>query len=294
MSSEPARCQRWRRGIGCWARGFFFGLMVSALIGCSRKPPVETFAIAGTTLALQRAGKGGPTIVYEGSAGPYSGIESGEKLRKRFGSLTTVVTYARAGRSPSGPVTTPRTLINVTDELHALLAAAGCRPPYVLVGASLGGIYVRAFAMRFPDEVAGLVLVESAHERLWLEGDRILGLAPGTAVKNTIDILRARPDPISVREMEDLAPVWATGELGLPGKQPDVPLVVLTGLKPDRPASQLAILRRLHAEVFASSTRGMHIVSHKSGHNFFAGEPELVFGAVRWVVDAARDIKPVP
>jgi pimeloyl-ACP methyl ester carboxylesterase len=264
------------------------------LLGCSRKPPVETFEVAGTTLALRRSGQGGPTIVYEGGAGPYSGIDSGEKLLKRFGSRTTVVTYARAGRSPSGPALTPRTLINVTSELHALLAAAGCRPPYVLVGGSLGGIYVRAFAMRYPDEIAGLVLIESAHERLWFEGDRLLGLAPGTALKSTIDTLRARPDPVSVREMEDLADVWAAGELGLPGKVPDVPLVAITGLKPDRAESQLTILRRLHGEVVATSTRGRHIVSHKSGHNLFSSEPELVFDAVRWVVDAVGEKKSAP
>jgi pimeloyl-ACP methyl ester carboxylesterase len=258
------------------------------IVACSRKPQVETFAVGGSTMALLRSGRGGPTVVYEGGSGAFSGIESGEKLRVQLGSLTSFVAYARAGRSPSGPATSPRTLKNVATELHTLLAQAGCRPPYVLVGASLGGIYVRAFATLYPNEVAGLVLVESAHERLWLEGDRLLSLEPGTAVKNTIDVLRVRPDPVSVREMEDLSEVWRTGDLGLPGKLPDVPLVVITGLKPDRPASQLKILRQLHGELFASSTHGMHIVTNKSGHHINAGEPELMATAVRWVVDAVR------
>jgi pimeloyl-ACP methyl ester carboxylesterase len=256
--------------------------------GCSRKPPVENFDVGSCTLALVRSGKGGPTVVYEGSSGRYSGIESGEKLRVQLGSLTTFVTYARAGRSPSGPATSPRTLANVATELHTLLAKAGCRPPYVLVGASLGGIYVRAFATLYPNEVAGLVLVESAHERLWYEGDRVLGLKPGTAINNTIEVLRARPDPVSVRELEDLSAVWAAGDLGLSGKLPNVPLVVITGLKPDRSADQLKILRQLHGEVFASSSHGMHIVTSQSGHNINSGEPEMVATAVRWVVDAAR------
>ncbi len=256
--------------------------------GCTRKPPIEKFDVGSCTLALVRSGTGGPMVVYEGGSGAFSGIDSGDKLRKQLGSLTTFVTYARAGRSPSGPATSPRTLSNVATELHTLLTKAGCRPPYVLVGASLGGIYVRAFATLYPNEVAGLVLVESAHERLWFEGDRLFDLKPGTAVNSTIDILRARPDPVSVRELEDLSAVWAAGDLGLPGKLPDVPLVVITGLKPDRPAAQLKVLRQLHGEVFASSSHGMHIVTSKSGHHINSGEPELMATAVRWVVDAAR------
>src|SRR5205085_2897486 len=105
---------------------------------------------------------------------------------------------------------------------------------------------------------------------------------------STIDVLRARPDPVSVREMEDLLPVWTAGDLGLPGKLPDVPLVVITGFKPDRPADQLKIFRQLHGEVFASSSHGMHIVTSKSGHNINQGEPKMVADAVRWVVEAAR------
>ncbi|ATC65384.1 hypothetical protein CMV30_16330 [Nibricoccus aquaticus] len=259
-------------------------------VGCSRKPPVEKFDVGnGTTLALIRSGKGGPTVVFENGSGKFSGIESGDRLRKQLGSLTSFVAYARAGRAPSSPATSPRTLPTIAAELHTLLEKAGCRPPYVLVGASLGGVYVRAFATLYPDEVAGLVLAESAHERLWFEGDRLMGVEPGTAIKNTIDILRARPDPVSVRELEDLSPVWASGNLGLPGKLPDVPLVVITGLKPDRPESQLKILRQLHGELFATSSRGMHIVTSKSGHNLNSTEPELVANAVRWVVEAARD-----
>jgi pimeloyl-ACP methyl ester carboxylesterase len=255
---------------------------------CRREPQAEMINVGDHALALMRAGKGDPIVVYESGAGPYSGIASGEKIRSHVGAFTSVVTYARAGRSPSEPSKSPRTLPNVVEDLHVLLGKAGCRPPYVLVGASLGGVYVRAFAMMHPDEVAGLVLVEGTHERLWLEGDRRAGLAPGTAVAGTIGVLRSRNDVISVQEMEELAPVWATGKLGISGQMPDVPMAVITGMKPDRPPEQLKVIHDLHGELLAMSTRGRHFVTDRSGHNVNSTEPELVATAVRWVVDAVR------
>lgn len=209
-------------------------------------------------------------------------------LRSRVGAFTSVVTYARAGRGPSEPATSPRTLSNVVEDLRTLLEKAGCRPPYVLVGASLGGVYVRAFAMMYPNEVAGLVLVESSHERIWLEGDRRLGLAPGTAIAGTMEVFRSRNDLVSLCEMESLASVWASGELGISGELPDVPMVVITGMKPDRPPEQLRLIRELHAELLATSTHGRHVVTTRSGHNVNSSEPELVVAAVREVVDAVR------
>jgi pimeloyl-ACP methyl ester carboxylesterase len=262
------------------------GLLLIA--GCLRERPPEMISVGDHALALVRSGHGGPTVVYESGAGPYSGIESGNKLRSRVSTFTSIVTYARAGRSPSEPPTSPRSLVNVAEDLHALLQRAGCHPPYVLVGASLGGLYVRAFSMLYPNEVAGLVLVESAHERTWLEGDRRAGLAPGTAIAGTIAVLRSRNDVVSVQEMEDLSPVWATGKLGIAGKMPDVPMVAITGMKPDRPPEQLKVIRELHEELLASTTHGRHILTNKSGHNVLSSEPDLVVTAVRSVVDAAR------
>jgi pimeloyl-ACP methyl ester carboxylesterase len=262
------------------------GLLLVA--GCIRERPPEMISVGDHTLALVRSGKGGPTVVYESGAGPYSGIESGNKLRSRVGTFTAIVTYARADRSPSEPAKSQRSLVNVVEDLHTLLQRAGCHPPYVLVGGSLGGVYGRAFAMMHPNEVAGLVLAEPAHERTWLEGDRRAGLAPGTAIASTIGVLRSRNDVVSVQEMEDLSQVWATGQLGISGKMPDVPMVVITGMKPDRPPEQLKVIRELHEDLLAPSTHARHIVTNKSGHNVLSNEPDLVGTAVRWVIDEVR------
>ena len=80
--------------------------------------------------------------------------------------FTRVVSYDRpntiAGASDPAPM--PRTAADVVADLHALLDAAAVPGPYVLVGHSVGGLFVRLFASRYPDEVAGLVLVDASHE----------------------------------------------------------------------------------------------------------------------------------
>ncbi|GIG55992.1 hypothetical protein Lfu02_03640 [Longispora fulva] len=78
--------------------------------------------------------------------------------------LTTSVIYDRAGTGDGAPAPLPRSSTEVTDELRALLRASGIEAPYLFVGHSLGGLYARHYAIRFPDEVAALLLLDPAHE----------------------------------------------------------------------------------------------------------------------------------
>jgi len=75
-----------------------------------------------------------------------------------------VCSYDRAGHGWSDPGPAPRTMRQVAYELHTALANLNIKPPYVLVGHSLGGLRVRIFASQYPKEVVGMVLVDSAHE----------------------------------------------------------------------------------------------------------------------------------
>ncbi|WP_433385245.1 alpha/beta fold hydrolase [Actinoplanes sp. CA-142083] len=78
-----------------------------------------------------------------------------------------VVSYDRAGLGWSEAGTGRMDAASSAEELHTALAAAGCRPPYVLAGHSYGGLVVRAFADRHPDDVVGLVLVDASHPQQW-------------------------------------------------------------------------------------------------------------------------------
>jgi len=269
----------------------FHVLVASAVLllsaSCRVQQP-EMIDVGDHKLAIVRSGKGGPTVVFESGGGSNSGIGSGQKVRAQVSKFTSTLAYARSGRIPSTSSSVPRTLTSVVQDLHRLLGRAGIQPPYVLVGGSLGGLYVRAFAMMHPKEIAGLVLVDGTHERQWLEWDRLQGLSPGKNVAAAIDAFKAKKDDAGIQEMEGLAEIWATGKLGISGELPDVPMIVITSMRPDRPPAFLKNWRGLHDELFSATTHGMHVVTSKNGHNIMGEEPALVVDAIRWVVEAAR------
>jgi pimeloyl-ACP methyl ester carboxylesterase len=115
--------------------------------------------IGGRSLNLHCVGSGSPTVVLEAAVG-YRWLP----IQREVGKFTRACWYDRAGYGWSDPGPRPRTSVAVADDLHALLRAASIPPPYVLVGASAAGFPVRVFAARHISEVAGVVLVDAAHE----------------------------------------------------------------------------------------------------------------------------------
>jgi pimeloyl-ACP methyl ester carboxylesterase len=112
--------------------------------------------LGGHRLHLHCLGTGSPAVIVENGSSGFS--IDWALVQPEVAKLTQICTYDRAGHawSESGPA---RGAVEQTlDDLHLLLRKAGIRPPYVFVGASLGGIYTRAYQRRYPDEVVGLIL----------------------------------------------------------------------------------------------------------------------------------------
>ena len=125
-------------------------------------PPLGTFVlVAGHRLFVDRCGTGDPAVVFLPGAG-LTGLDYWP-LQQRAGTGRSAVVYDRAGTGWSDHVRLPRTALAVTGELHELLGLLSISRA-VLVGHSLGGLYARHYANRFPDETAGLVLLDPAHE----------------------------------------------------------------------------------------------------------------------------------
>jgi len=125
-------------------------------------PPGKLVDVGGYRLHLNCTGKSGPTVVLIAGAGDFSFdwglVQSGVSRFAR------VCSYDRAGLAWSDPGPTPRTMRQDAYELHTLLKAARIKAPYVLVGHSIGGLIARVYAGQYPDEVVGMVLVDSTHE----------------------------------------------------------------------------------------------------------------------------------
>ena len=129
--------------------------------------------LGGHRLHLWCIGSGSPTVVLESGLGGFS--HDWSHLQPDIATKTRVCSYDRAGYGWSDGVDEPRTSTETASDLHDLLTSAGERGPFFLVGHSLGGIHVRSFARLFPDDVAGAVLVDSAHEQ---QATRLAMLAP--------------------------------------------------------------------------------------------------------------------
>jgi pimeloyl-ACP methyl ester carboxylesterase len=118
--------------------------------------------VGGFSLHINCTGEGSPTVIVDAGNGDFSLGWQG--IQPEVAKFTRICTYDRAGYGWSDPSPNPRTAKVMSEELHTLLSNAGVEPPYVLVGHSLGGYNVRMFADLYPEEVAGMVLVDAGHE----------------------------------------------------------------------------------------------------------------------------------
>jgi pimeloyl-ACP methyl ester carboxylesterase len=126
-------------------------------------PPVGRLIDLGDRkLHVHCTGSGSPTVVIEAGASSFALDFS--LVQPEIARTNRVCSYDRAGfgwSDPRGAVDTPARIV---ADLHSTLAAAGEKPPFVMVGASAGGLYVRLYSLEYPSEVVGLVLVDPATE----------------------------------------------------------------------------------------------------------------------------------
>ncbi|RNC70410.1 MAG: alpha/beta hydrolase [Desulfuromonadales bacterium] len=125
-------------------------------------PPGRLVKVDGVELHVHATGQGGaPVVVLETGLGGMSSAWGW--IQPEVAKFTGVVSYDRAGLGWSAPDGLPRTALNVARRLRGLLHGVGIPGPYVLVGHSMGGLYLRVFADQYPGEVAGVVLIDAAH-----------------------------------------------------------------------------------------------------------------------------------
>jgi pimeloyl-ACP methyl ester carboxylesterase len=274
-------------------RSHFFAAIVLVCCAAARtEAPAQDgrIAVGGYQVQMAEQGSGRYTVIFESGFG--TGLETWRKVAPEVAKSAHVLSYSRAGHGGSDPRPEPRSIMESSRELDQLVAAAKLQPPFILVGHSYGGLLARAFALRHPGQVAGMVLVDPADE----------GFNPAL---RRLDARRAADDdrqfdalvPSKFKaEYEALKPVLDRGALPPPldGKLPDVPVVVLTSVqqlaKPEfflQSVEAVAIKRDLHADFLRQFSDGSQVLTLRSGHNIQQEEPELVIEAVRKVMAAA-------
>jgi len=140
-------------------------LVFVSLIGCAVVPTTSRVKVSSDTIAYFVKHGQGPAVVFQSGLG--DGKSVWESVVDKMPESVTLFAYDRPGYGDSPTSTDPRDPCSVARELHALLRVSGIMPPYVLVGHSLGGSYQFHFAKLFPEEVAGLVLLDPTHPKHW-------------------------------------------------------------------------------------------------------------------------------
>ena len=164
----PSRLGRWLlypviAVLGLAAVGGGYATVSTTLDARAQTTPGALVSIGDHRLHLQCTGSGSPTVVLEPGLGGAS--SDMHWIDSAVAADTRVCVYDRAGRGWSDDADGPQDAAHIAADLHTLLDRAQIPGPYVLAGHSFGGLYVLSFAAQFPDEVAGMVLLDSTAPR---------------------------------------------------------------------------------------------------------------------------------
>ena len=223
----------------------------------------------GRRLNFHCIGQGSPTLVFEqGGEGFLSNWRGVQADATR---LTRTCFYDRAGFGYSDPPSKPVTGLNVTDDLRAVLAKAGVTGPIVLVGHSIGGFYATLYADRFPEQVAGLVLVDSAF------AGQERAHSPEHATRHQANVRRGESYLLHCAEMARRGRLTAENL----GENNCVPL--WPGSAPEEAPYLLHAILRPH----------WHLAEHSQSVHFFSGD-ETPSVSWRQEMEARRDFGDMP
>ena len=188
--------------------------------GADFATPHRLVDVGGRRLNLSCVGTGSPTVVFESPSG--AGGAVWWAVRAPVAGLTRACAYDRAGFGFSDSSPRGADADAAVDDLHALLAAAGIAPPYVLVGNSFGGGAAELFAWKHPAEVVGLVLVEPMHEDELVLADAVTHGGMSDAERQILEF----GDACEAQSLKGFDPKSETWEGCIGGPDPGLPAAV--------------------------------------------------------------------
>lgn len=270
---------------------------ISLLQRVLRRPAAQTTTLPHATFSrtpmgirsIVVAGHGSPTVVFESGLG--HGKRTWGPVFNAVSAATRAVVYDRAGYGQSEASNQSRDGLQIVLELRALLQTEGIAPPYVLVGHSLGGTFMKLYAKSFPDEVAGVVLVDARHAE-FTQRCRQLGVP--RLLYDPPEALLAMLSPTARAELQ-AAPLTLK-QTRRAGTFPAVPLIVLTQSNATSkwPRGLSKVWAASQQRMAKMSKLGRIKVLDDSGHNVHQDRPEVVVRAILSVVRAARYLAAKP
>lgn len=252
------------------------GILLATLVsGCASLPNTTTEKIRDRNVEFALTKHDTIPIVFENGLG--GRMEYWNKVIPKISSDTTTFLYNRPGYGRSDEVSTPRDGTHVVDELRSLLQSKGLNPPYLLVGHSLGGLYMQLFARRYPNQVSALILVDSTHPEQF-KGKGAPDNWPSW-FKVAFSLWTSKV------EKDEMEYINQTGEavLSLPSFT-EKPVIILSASQPMKNKSELADYANDKRKDFMRLYPGSKQVWVDSGHAIPLEEPESVASAIREVL----------
>jgi pimeloyl-ACP methyl ester carboxylesterase len=294
--------------VGLVVFGYLYESWAEARDAKAYPPPGQLVDLGGYRLHINCTGEGSPTVVIESGWGDSSA--GWAWVQPEVAKTTRVCTYDRAGNGWSESSPEPRTAREYAKELHTLLANANEPGPYVLVGHSMGGFTILVYARDYPDEVSGLVLVDS---QALPAANAASSPAPNPGGTSPVSLM-ARIGPVRLLAgplgaIQDLPPgakqaytansvnprsVQAQWDefIGMSegGSQAravttlgDLPLIVLSARLDDTAAHSAS-----QAGFLQLSTNSEQLFAEQSGHRIMIEQPEAAVAAILQMVQQVR------
>jgi pimeloyl-ACP methyl ester carboxylesterase len=274
--------------------------------------PGRLLSVGQHRLHIFSQGSDGPTVVIEQGAGEPSTLWW--PIQQKIAAFARVCTYDRAGYLWSEPAGPGRSVGDRAEELHSLLTNAQIPGPYLLVGHSYGGLIIRQFALRYPRDTAGLVLVDTPDELALCEPEvqkfyarvrlftKILETASRFGLPRLLShIPRLRDGVVFVRPKEyaaaadDLASLRKLdSSASIPGALGELPIVIIT--HGQRFPGPFALLEKWwgasQQRLALLSSQSTVFTAEESNHMIHLDQPEIVIDAIRKTHNRLFSINP--
>jgi pimeloyl-ACP methyl ester carboxylesterase len=300
--------------------GAAYQAIASAADNRNYPAPGQMVDVGAFQMHLHCLGEGSPTVVLEQGGGGNSA--DWFLVQPEIAKTTRVCAYDRAGLGWSDPGPTPRDGRQIAEELHMLLQEADIPGPYVMAGWSYGGLFARAFAAQYPQDVAGLVLLDATHPDVWTQTEkgqsqyqRDSNIYTAARLLARLGLLRLFPNPLTTPPeslpvgqvprwkaahntteswdtteaesrsiLETMEQVRQAGDLG------DLPVMVVSAGENQGADGQWQVYQ---AELASSlSTNSNHLIVEGAGHLSLVFDPaysQVSSSAILQVVNAVRE-----
>jgi len=221
-------------------------------------------------------GEGETTVILDAGLGGTS--EDWSKIQPEVAKFSKVISYDRAGLGHSDKASIPRTCENIISDLRNLLMAANLPSPYILVAHSWSGINARWYANQYPEEIAGMILIDAVHENKYEQFKKILSEERANRMWASVK------DPS--KNDENIDRIASIKQVHSDQRIFDFPLIVLTRATD---TDEMNIIETsLQAEFLKLSSRSQQYFSKYDDHYIQNSEPELVIDSIRQVVESVK------